>query len=214
MNDSERQHAGALMLWFIVVHNAGNGANGWARVGATNVRGIGVIASAVAICSGGIEGAGGIDDAGGVVRSAVAVTAIGGIGVKDAVAIAAATFDGGVGIGSAGIVDNAGVGEGGNDKGDDDDGKDDGDSVRGAVGAAAISGCVGIDDADTVRDPIAIAIVGMQVWWGASDVGGFGLNVVSVKGVRQMLKRGRMLRCIDVCQVTMKNGGKVVGWAQ
>jgi len=195
VNDSERQHAGALMLWFIVVHNAGNGANGWARVGATDVRGIRVIASAVAICGGGIEGAG-------------------GIGIKDAVAIAAATFDGGVGIGSAGIVDNAGVGEGGNDKGDDDDGEDDGDSVRGAVGAAAISGCVGIDDADTVRDPIAIAIVGMQVWWGASDVGGFGLNVVSVKGVRQTLKRGRMLRCIDVRQVTMKNGGKVVGWAQ
>ena len=99
------------------------------------------------------------------------------------------------------------------DEGDDDDGEGDGNSVRGAVGAAAdYSDGVGVDDAGIARDPISVAIVGMQVWWGAGNVRGFGLNMVSVEGVHQMLKRGGVLCHIGVCRVTIKNGGKVVGW--
>ena len=146
---------------------------GQGGISADDVEGVRVFAVAVAICSSGVERAGGVDNAGGVVQNAVAVAAIGGVGVKDAVAVAAATIDSGIGIGGAGVVDNAGVGEGSDDEGDDDDGDGDsnGDGAKLAVGAA---------DAGIVRDPIAaVPVVRMRI----RHVGGFGLSLANVKGV-------------------------------
>jgi len=80
MNDDERQRAGVLVLWFVVMCNStGSGANGQ-----TGIEGIRVFPAAVAIRSGGIEGASGINDVGsvgGVVAAAAAVV-VGSAGIN------------------------------------------------------------------------------------------------------------------------------------
>jgi len=80
MNDDKRQHAGVLVLWFVVMCNGtGSSANGQ-----TGVEGIRVFPAAVAIRSSGIEGASGIDDVGGVggVVAAAAAVVVGGAGIN------------------------------------------------------------------------------------------------------------------------------------
>lgn len=178
MNDGKRQCAGALMLWFVVTcKGAGNGANGWTGVGATDVEGIGVNAAAVAIRGGGIEGASSVDKAGRVIGVVVAAAAafddsigIGGAGaIKDVVEVAVAVAviecaGGRFGIEGRGGIDDAGVGKGSNGNGN---------RVKVAVAVSiAVSGC------------IRAIVAEIQVLQGVSDVGGNGLGTVGVEGVQ------------------------------
>ena len=168
----ERGNAGALILWFVVVRGAGVLVNGRGRVGAASVKGVEVFAAAVAIRGGVVEGASGIDevggvdglvvaaavvvggvgvdvagadgidDAGGMVEVAAAVAVVECVDVEDAVA--AAAFDGGVGVGvgDAGIVaEIAAVGVGG---------------VSGAGDASGVVRCVGVAAAGVAIGGIGI----------------------------------------------------------
>jgi len=220
----KKQHAGALVLRFVVACGSGGAvAIGRGVVGiddvdclvgfAVVVVSVGVVAASLAICSGGVEGASDVDEAGGVVQDAVDVAVVGsGVGVADAggvgkadvvVEVVVVIVVGDGGIEGAGAF--AGDGAVCDAKGRGGEGVEVGTASRGGAGGgddvadvvevvAAFGGGIGIDDASGVVFGAAAVDGGVGVGDAGIASDPTAVAVIGIERVRIAVVRTRGLR--------------------